>query len=153
MRILFVIIFTTFPRRGCNFALLGIYSNLLLLAQGHFHNYICLRFHIGQSEVIFFFLCSLVCKAEHAGAASCFTFGHLESVFFFLSDRSAALNRARDPSPKPLGTWDESGPGAGEEQVCPRRQLRRRFQNGENAEQTCRFCGDVSLVVVMRRRQ
>lgn len=56
---------------------------------------------------------------------------------FFLSDRSAALNRARGPSPKPLGTWDKSGPGAGEEQVCPRRQLRRRFQNAENAEQTC----------------
>lgn len=139
MRILFVIIFTTFPHRGCNFTLLGIYSNLLLLAQGHFHNYVCQRFHIGQSEVIFFFLCSHVCKAEHAGAASCVTFGELP------------LTAPETRNPKPLGTWDKSGPGAGEKQVSTpstETAIPKRRECGTDVQ----LCSDVSFVVVMRRR-
>lgn len=150
MRILFVIIFTTFPHRGCNFTLLRIYSNLLLLAQGHFHNYICQRFHIGQSEVIFFFLCSHVCKAEHAGAASCFTFGDLESVFFLTGVLPLTAPETRNP--KPLGTWDKSGPGAGEKQVSTpstETAIPKRRECGTDVQ----FCGDVSFVVVMRWRQ
>lgn len=149
MTILFVIIFTTFLHRGCNFTLLGIYSNLFLLAQGHFHNDICLWIHIGQSEVIFVFHCSLVREAEYAGAASYFTFSGLESVFL---TGLLPLTAAKDPRSKRLGLGT-SRVLVQEKNKCPHCRLETAVPNGETVEQTCSFYGDESFVVVMRQQQ
>lgn len=146
MRILFVIIFTPFLHRGCNFTLLGIYSNRLLLAQGHFYNYICLWIHIGRSEVIFFFLCSLGCKAKYDGTASYFTFSDLESGFWpACSFKPRQTPRFKRLANRVLVQGKNN---------CQRSQhvsAEKAISNGENVEQA-HLWGGLFFIVVIRQQ-
>lgn len=136
MRILFVIIFTTFLHRGCNFTLLGIYSNLLLLAQGHFHNYICLWIHIGQSEVIFF-------SSAHSSTRQN-TMAPLHSshsvIWKAVSDQFSPFNRSKDLR---LNAWNLANRVLVQEKNnCQHRQhvsAEKAVLKGETVEQTSTF--------------